>query len=62
MNPAITLAFLRLRKIHPWDALFFILAQAMGGTLGVVAVAFFAGTLFTDPPGPLCGYGTGPNG
>ena len=50
MNPAITLAFLRLRKIHPWDALFFILAQAIGGILGVVAVAFFAGSLFTDPP------------
>ena len=25
MNPAITIAFLRLEKIHPWDALFYVL-------------------------------------
>jgi aquaporin Z len=50
MNPAITLAFLRLGKIHPWDAVFFIVAQAVGGTLGVVLVASALGRLFTDPP------------
>src|ERR1700744_5254267 len=31
MNPAITLAFLRLGKIRPWDALFYALAQTIGG-------------------------------
>jgi aquaporin Z len=50
MNPAITLAFLRLGKIHRWDALFFVVAQALGGIFGVVLVAFVAGSLFTDPP------------
>jgi aquaporin Z len=50
MNPAITLAFLRVGKAHPWDGLFFILAQTAGGILGVSAVALFVGTLFTDPP------------
>ena len=50
MNPAITLAFLRLKKIHPWDALFYVVAQAIGGTLGIALVARFAGRLFTDPP------------
>jgi aquaporin Z len=50
MNPAITLAFLRLKKIHPWDALFYVVAQVIGGTLGVLLVARFAGRLFTDPP------------
>lgn len=50
MNPAITLAFLRLGKIRPWDALFYILAQIIGGTLGVVLVALFGGALFTEPP------------
>jgi aquaporin Z len=50
MNPAITLAFLRLGKIHPWDALFFILAQIIGGILGVMVVAFVMGSLFTGPP------------
>ena len=50
MNPAITLAFLQIKKIHPWDALFYVLAQTAGGTLGVVFVAVFIGGLFTDPP------------
>jgi len=27
MNPAVTLAFLRLGKVRGWDALFFIIAQ-----------------------------------
>jgi aquaporin Z len=50
INPAITLAFLRLNKIQPWDALFYVLAQIIGGALGVLAVAFILGSLFTDPP------------
>jgi aquaporin Z len=50
MNPAITLAFLRLRKIQPWDAFFYVLAQISGGTLGVVLVAVVIGKRFTDPP------------
>jgi aquaporin Z len=50
MNPAITIAFLRLKKIHPWDALFYTFAQTIGGTLGVVAVAIVVGPLFTGPP------------
>lgn len=50
MNPAITLAFLRLSKIRSWDAAFFIAAQTLGGTLGVVVVAICLGSVFTDPP------------
>jgi aquaporin Z len=50
MNPAVTLAFLRVRKIHPWDALFYIIAQVAGGILGVLLVALLAGSLFTNPP------------
>jgi aquaporin Z len=50
MNPAVTLAFLRVRKIHPWDALFYVIAQVAGGILGVILVAFVLGSLFTDPP------------
>ena len=50
MNPAVTLAFLRLGKIHPWDALFYVIAQSVGGTLGVLLVASTFGSLFTDPP------------
>jgi aquaporin Z len=50
INPAVTLAFLRLKKIHPWDALFYVVAQLIGGTLGVMLVAWCFGSLFTDPP------------
>jgi aquaporin Z len=50
MNPAVTLTFLRLGKIQPWDALFFVLAQLLGGMSGVLLVAALAGHAFTDPP------------
>ena len=50
MNPAVTLTFLRLRKIHGWDAVFFIAAQTLGGTAGVLVVAALFGSAFTDAP------------
>jgi aquaporin Z len=50
MNPAVTLAFLRAKKIHHWDALFYVIAQTIGGILGVIVVAFAMGDLFTSPP------------
>jgi aquaporin Z len=39
MNPSITLTFLRLRKVQPWDALFYVLAQFAGGITGVIISA-----------------------
>src|SRR5437868_806009 len=36
MNPATTLTFLRLGKIMPWDAAFYIAAQFVGGICGVL--------------------------
>jgi aquaporin Z len=50
MNPAVTLTFLRLGKIRPWDALFFVIAQVLGGIGGVLLVAALVGHAFTDPP------------
>jgi aquaporin Z len=35
LNPAVTLTFLRLGKIMPWDALGYISAQFVGGCAGV---------------------------
>jgi aquaporin Z len=35
LNPAVTLTFWRLGKVPGWDALFYILAQFLGGILGV---------------------------
>jgi aquaporin Z len=36
MNPATTLTFLRLGKVQPWDAAFYIGAQFLGGVVGVL--------------------------
>jgi aquaporin Z len=36
INPAVTLAFLYLRKIAAWDAVFYMPAQLLGGVLGVL--------------------------
>jgi aquaporin Z len=62
MNPAVTLTFLRLGKIRPWDALFFVLAQLLGGTAGVLLVAAFAGHAFSDPPVSYAATLPGPAG
>ena len=49
-NPAVTLTFTRLGKVDPVDATFYMLAQFVGGTLGVVMVAAALGACFTDAP------------
>jgi aquaporin Z len=43
MNPAVTLTFLTLRKIAPWDALFYVLFQFAGGVSGVVLASALVG-------------------
>lgn len=40
LNPSITLTFFRLGKVEPWDALFYIVAQFLGGSLGVLLSAW----------------------
>ena len=40
INPAMTFAFYRLRKIRPWDALFYGVAQFSGATSGVALATF----------------------
>ena len=42
-NPSVTLTFFRLGKIEPWDAAFYIVAQFIGGILGVVLSALMWG-------------------
>lgn len=67
MNPALTLAFLRLGKIAPVDALFYVLAQFAGGLAGIVAAAVLVGpslaspgvsyaTTRPGPPGPYVAF------
>ncbi len=50
MNPAITLTFLRLGKIPPWDAFFYITFQFLGGLAGVLLTVLVLGKFFTQAP------------
>ncbi len=50
MNPAVTLTFLRLGKVAPWDAAFYILAQFAGAAAGVAIVGALIGDAFIAPP------------
>src|SRR3974390_637643 len=49
MNPAFTLTFFRLRKVAPWDAAFYVLAQFVGGMFGILMVASVAVGLLAHP-------------
>lgn len=48
-NPSVTLAFLRLKKIEPWDALFYVVAQFTGGILGVLFASLLLGGTIMHP-------------
>lgn len=49
-NPAVTLAFFRLGKLAPWDALFYVLAQFIGGAIGIWVAVQILGEAFTNLP------------
>jgi aquaporin Z len=49
LNPAVTLTFVRLGKVAPWDALFYALAQFAGGILGVCLAAGCLGQAIAHP-------------
>ena len=48
-NPAVTLTFWRLGKVKNWDAVFYIIAQFIGGIVGVFAVAVFTREAISHP-------------
>jgi aquaporin Z len=50
MNPSVTLAFLSLGRISKVDAAFYILAQFIGGLVGVLICAGLLGQPFAQPP------------
>ena len=50
MNPAFSLTFLSLGKIAPWDALFYVVAQFVGGIAGVVLSASLIGAAAMADP------------
>jgi len=49
LNPSLTLTFLRLGKVAPWDALFYVVAQFIGGVLGVRLASMLLGYVLADP-------------
>src|SRR5262249_188907 len=49
LNPAVTLTFLRLGKVASGDALWYVLAQFVGGILGVVLAAALLRRFIADP-------------
>ena len=49
MNPAMTLCFMRLGKLEPIDTLGYIIAQFLGGTLGVAICALFFRSWISHP-------------
>jgi aquaporin Z len=53
LNPAITLAYLRLGKIGRWDALFYTLAQVAGGVVAVTLLRSGAPLPAAAPPSLL---------
>jgi aquaporin Z len=50
LNPAVTLAFLYLGRIAPWDALLYVVAQFAGGAVGIGLVQLLLGPAFAAPP------------
>lgn len=49
LNPAVTVTFLRLGKIRGLDALFYVLAQFIGGLMGLLVAAIAIGIAIEDP-------------
>src|ERR1051325_1659230 len=49
MNPAFSLMFLSLGKIAPWDAVFYVVAQFVGGLAGVALSSLLIGPPVADP-------------
>jgi aquaporin Z len=49
INPCLTLTFFRLGKVAPTDALFYVLAQFVGGAAGVCVAAAALGPALADP-------------
>jgi len=61
-NPAITLTYLRLRKIANWDALFYVVFQFIGGVFGVAVSALLLGSRLAAPSVEYAVTVPGPDG
>jgi aquaporin Z len=50
INPAVTLTFLRLGRVQPRDAVVYVVAQFLGGLVGVMIVVAWLGDAFVSHP------------
>ena len=62
LNPAFTLAFLSLGKIAPVDAMFYVMAQFMGGLTGVLLTRALTGAALAHPSVSYAATTPGPAG
>lgn len=62
MNPSTTLTFFRLGKVAPWDALFYVVAQFLGGIAGTALAAAVLGQLISHPAVNYAATKPGPRG
>jgi aquaporin Z len=49
LNPAVTLTFWRLGKVGGWDAVFYVIAQCLGGVAGMALVTVLLPDLVAHP-------------
>src|SRR5205809_4178337 len=61
-NPAVTLTFWRLGKVKNWDAVFYVVAQFIGGIAGVFVVALVARAMLSHPAVNYVATLPGPHG
>jgi aquaporin Z len=61
-NPAVTLTYLRLNKIEPWDAAFYTLFQFGGGIAGVTVASLVLPALINHPKVNYAATIPGPQG
>jgi len=61
-NPSVTLTFLRLGKVRGWDALFYVVAQFIGGLIGILLVATVLWAMLAHPAVNYVATLPGPHG
>ena len=61
-NPSVTLTFLRLGKVEPWDAGFYIMAQFAGAVSGVAIASLLLGRALAAPTVNYAATLPGPRG
>ena len=62
LNPAFTLTFFRLGKVAPWDAVFYIVAQFIGGIAGIFLMLPILKSGLAHPAVNYVATVPGPNG